>query len=67
MKPFEIAVLGAVDRFDRSFSDWAIDHFKELAHNGTFIPDNIFHMTCAYDLDLLNLIKSNKSKLRRVK
>ena len=30
--------------FGRSFSGWAIDHFKELVHDGKFTPDNIFHM-----------------------
>ena len=30
--------------FQRLFSGWAIDHFKELAYDTTFIPDNIFHM-----------------------
>ena len=27
--------------FRRSFSGWAIDHFKELVHDGKFISDNM--------------------------
>ena len=34
--------------FRRSFSGWAIDHFKELVHDGQFIPDNMFHMQCIW-------------------
>ena len=34
--------------FGRSFSGWAIDHFKELVHDGKFIPDNMFHMDCIW-------------------
>ena len=34
--------------FRCSFSDWAIDHFKELVHDGKFIPDNMFHMECVW-------------------
>ena len=34
--------------FRRSFSGWAIDHFKELVHDGKFIPDNMFHMECIW-------------------
>ena len=45
-KPFGIAIHSAFDGFIRSFPDWAIDHFKDLVHDGTFIPDNIFHMEC---------------------
>ena len=30
--------------FQRPFPGWAIDHFKELVHDGKFIPDNMFHM-----------------------
>ena len=30
--------------FQRLFSGWAIDHFKELVYDTAFIPDNIFHM-----------------------
>ena len=30
----------------RTFSGWVIDHFKELVHDGKFIPDNMFHMEC---------------------
>ena len=35
-------------RFRRSFSGWAIDHFKELVHDGKFIPDNMFHIECVW-------------------
>ena len=34
--------------FRRSFSGWAIDHFKELVHDGKFIPDDMFHMECIW-------------------
>ena len=34
--------------FGRSFSGWAIDHFKELVHDGKFIPENMFHMKCIW-------------------
>ena len=37
-----------VSHFRRSFSGWAIDHFKELVHDGKFIPDNMFHMECIW-------------------
>ena len=37
-----------VSHFRRSFSGWAIDHFKELVHDGKFIPDNMFHTECIW-------------------
>ena len=35
-------------QFRGSFSDWAIDHFKELVHDGKFTSDNMFHMACIW-------------------
>ena len=45
-------------QFQRSFSEWAIDHFKELIPDGKFIPDSMFHMH-VYGLYTLNLFKRN--------
>ena len=30
--------------FKRSFSTWVIDYFKQLVHDGIFIPGNVVHM-----------------------
>ena len=34
--------------FRRSFSGWAMDHFKELVHDDKFIPDNMFCVECIW-------------------
>ena len=47
--------------FRRSFSGWAIDHFKELVHDGKFITDN---MKCIWFV-YANLFKPNQRKLNK--
>ena len=34
--------------FKRSFSAWVIDYFKQLVHDGIFVPGNIVHMECIW-------------------
>ena len=34
--------------FKRSFSAWVIDYFKQLVHDGIFVPGNVFHMECIW-------------------
>ena len=34
--------------FKRSFSAWVIDYFKQLVHDGIFVPGHILHMECIW-------------------
>ena len=34
--------------FKRSFSAWVIDYFKQLVHDGIFVPGNVVHVECIW-------------------